>query len=81
MTYHMNDIDHMALFSLQELINDVIMAYMYSAANVTSPTFQFCEYLNISVCPATEKDSVGCRRVCTSCDTLHYHCIMPTYKI
>ena len=39
----------------QKLINDVLMAYLGDE----SPSFEFCEYLNISVCPVTETNSVS----------------------
>ena len=37
---------------------DVVMAFLASKSNATSPSLQFCEYLNISICPASETDSV-----------------------
>ena len=40
-------------------MNDYLMAYMSSFKNVTSPSFEFCEYLNISVCRITETNNVS----------------------
>ena len=45
--------------SVQGLMNDYLTTYLSSFENATSPSFQFCEYLNISVCPASETNYVS----------------------
>ena len=52
------------LLYLQGLMNDYLMRYLSSYKNISSPSFQFCEYLNISICPATETNSVSSYYVC-----------------
>ena len=52
------------ILNLQELLNDVLMAYLTSFNNDTSPSFEFCEYLNISVCPVSETNSVSINQPC-----------------
>ena len=52
---------------LQGLMNDFLMRYLSSFKNISSPSFQFCEYLNISICPVTETGSVSSHScVCTA---------------
>ena len=48
---------HMGQVQCQQLISDVIVSYASSKTGTTLPDFQFCEYLNISICPASETDS------------------------
>ena len=48
------------LSSSQELINDVAVSYASTMTGERPPDFQFCEYLNISICPASETGSVSC---------------------
>jgi lysosomal alpha-mannosidase len=47
---------HVGQVECQELINDVLMAYLTSGGT-QSPSFEFCEYLNVSYCPVTETNS------------------------
>ena len=41
------------------LVADVAGAYVSSKSGSSSPEFQSCEYLNISICPATEQGNVS----------------------
>ena len=40
-------------------MNDYLRRYLSSYKNVSAPSFQFCDYLNISVCPASEANHVS----------------------
>jgi len=47
------------LLLLQNLFNDVVGAFASGKSGQPPLVFQFCEYLNVSICPATETDSVS----------------------
>ncbi len=49
---------HMGSVECQTLVQDVVGAIMsMGTAAVTPPNLVFCEYLNVSVCPAVEKET------------------------
>ncbi len=51
---------HYTFLISQALIGEVLGAFAATKSQAKPLTgFQFCEYLNISVCPASESDSVS----------------------
>ena len=49
---------HMGSVECQTLVQDVVGTIMsMETAGVTPPSMIFCEYLNVSLCPAVEKET------------------------
>ena len=49
---------HIGQVECETLIQDIAGAYVSSKSGAPPPKFQSCEYLNISICPATEQGNV-----------------------
>ena len=49
---------HIGQVECETLIADVAGAYISDKSNSSSPNFQTCEHLNVSICPATEQGNV-----------------------
>ena len=51
---------HIGQVECETLAQDVAGAYMsLKSAGSSRPNFQTCEYLNVSICPATEEGNVS----------------------
>ena len=49
---------HIGQVECEKLIADVAGAYISGKSGSSPPEFQTCEYLNISICPATQQGNV-----------------------
>ena len=50
---------HIGQVDCTNLMAEVAGAYMTSKSGGATPTLQYCEYLNVSVCPGSEESSVS----------------------
>ena len=49
---------HIGQVECETLIQDVAGAFIAEKSDSPAPDFQSCEYLNVSICPATEQGNV-----------------------
>ena len=49
---------HIGQVECEVLVQDVAGAFIVGKSGSSPPDFQSCEYLNVSICPATEQGNV-----------------------